>query len=187
METPIHVLINLVILCQFKKYDKEHNYFVLGGSFVPDIPLYFFLALTRIYIYYADQPLWTQLYFNVHWHNFVDFFHSVPIFSFFVLLTFFLKHTGPFYFFLCMLIHSLTDLPFGVEGEAQRLFLPFSDWVYESPIIDYPFVFDSVQLLVCVGLAIYAVKKNLATDRYQEWIIKLMPVLQGLIFIFNHR
>jgi len=131
MITSTHAIYNLALLG--RKDHPERAWPILAGAVIPDLPaILCFLDLSLL----QHQSLWkigNLLYPGSFWHEWADWFHSIPIALGGCLFFFILKRRGGFWLCLSMALHSLEDLPVHALS-AHRHFLPLSSYEFNSPI-----------------------------------------------------
>jgi hypothetical protein len=127
MITTTHAILNTTLLGS--KKHPERNWPIIMGSILPDAPmfLYFFMLIL------LRHPLGSgadEFHFRQLW---VDWFHSIPLAATGFLICCLLKYGQGLYFFAAMVLHDLEDLPLH-SVIVHRHFLPFSNYVFHSPI-----------------------------------------------------
>ena len=131
MNTPAHVVINLVFLS--RPGTTRENVAIVAGSLLPDLPIFIFYFMERFVLGVPEREIWSLSYYLAEWQYFIDLFNSVPMIIFGGIVAWHIKARA--FVFLCasMLIHVALDFPLH-HNDAHRHFLPFSDWRFESPL-----------------------------------------------------
>lgn len=156
MNTPAHIVVNLVVLG--KGDSKEKIAAVIVGSVLPDLPLFLFYIIEKMVCQTPEKEIWSRAYYDPNWQYFIDFFNSVPIMCVGLALAIYKKSTMFTALFLSMLLHVCLDFPLH-HDDAHRHFFPLSDWRFESPFsywdpAHYGTIFASVEVLLVVASSI---------------------------------
>jgi hypothetical protein len=131
MNTPAHVVINLVILS--RPGSTRGNIAIFSGALLPDIPIFIFYFVERFILGTPEREIWNQSYYYGGWQYFIDVFNSVPLMFIGGVLAWQLRLRAIGLLFASMMIHVAFDLPFH-HDDAHRHFLPFAEWRYSSPL-----------------------------------------------------
>lgn len=161
MNTPAHVLFNIVILG--KRNSFQYFWAILCGAILPDIPMILFYLWEKIFLKTPEILIWTEKYFENSWQNFFDIFNSIPIFFVGLLGSVISKTKWGMYFFSSLLFHTFFDFPLHRE-EAHRNFFPFSEFRFVSPISywdqnHYGRVIFSVEVTLSLLIIVYLLLK----------------------------
>ena len=81
----------------------------------------------------SEVIIWSDAYFEPNWQLVFDLFSSLPLLGLAALVSWRARAPRLLVFFMSMILHSLTDLPFH-HDDAHAHFRPISDWRFESPI-----------------------------------------------------
>ncbi len=131
MITTTHAILNTALLG--RKNHPERNWPVILGSIFPDLPMILF-ALLMVFTHGNFHPsgkagFLSEYHFRQLW---VDWGHSIPLALAGMLLCYFLKRDGGFYFFSAMGLHDLEDLPVHSEY-AHRHFCLSATGGFSAP------------------------------------------------------
>ncbi len=153
MNTPAHIVVNLIVLG--KGAGKEKITAVIVGAVLPDLPMFLFYIVEKIIRQTSEKEIWSRAYYDPNWQYFIDFFNSVPIMCAGLALAFYRRSTIFTALFLSMLLHVCFDFPLH-HDDAHRHFFPLSDWRFESPFsywdpAHYGTIFASLEVLLVVG------------------------------------
>ncbi|MGK0298959.1 MAG: hypothetical protein ACI9XC_002584 [Gammaproteobacteria bacterium] len=77
MNTPVHVILNMVILSPAGA--NRTNAYSITGSLLPDLPMFIFYFFERFIRGVPERTIWSQSYYFPGWQNFIDLFNSVPL------------------------------------------------------------------------------------------------------------
>jgi hypothetical protein len=131
MNTPAHLVINLVILG--RKEQPEIIKPIVIGAILPDLPMVLFYFCQKVLRGMPEHFIWSQAYYENGWQMFFDLFNSLPL----VVLGFVLAHRlgarRPIALFASMALHTLADASLH-HDDAHRHLFPLSDWRFYSPI-----------------------------------------------------
>ena len=126
MITTTHVILNTTILGSRKR--PELNWPIVLGAILPDIPS-FLVIFSPLYYVLGVGNLLNYVFFQ----NCTDWFHSIPLALTGLLLCLPFQFKSGIYLFMSMTLHDLEDLPVHAQI-AHKHFLPFSQYVFHSPI-----------------------------------------------------
>jgi hypothetical protein len=126
MITTTHVILNTALLGS--KKHPERNWPIILGAIFPDIPT--FLVLFSPLYYAIDAKTLLNYIFLQHC---TDWFHSIPLAIVGLFFCLAIQFKGGVYCFISMVLHDLEDLPLHSQF-AHKHFLPFSQYVFHSPI-----------------------------------------------------
>ena len=131
MNTPAHVVVNLLILG--RKARTELNLPIILGGVIPDSPMVLFYCYQKVFRKITEEMIWTRAYYEAGWQVFFDLFNAIPLFFLGFLLS--LRFKAPRFtaLFASMGLHALGDAAFH-HSDAHRHLLPFSDWRFHSPV-----------------------------------------------------
>ena len=131
MNTPAHVVINLVILS--RPGATRTNIAIIAGALLPDLPIFIFYFVERYVRAVPEREIWSHSYYLPGWQYFIDLLNSVPLIILGGVVVWYFN--ARVFAFLCasMLLHVALDFPLH-HDDAHRHFLPFSDWRFESPL-----------------------------------------------------
>jgi hypothetical protein len=169
MITTTHIILNTTILGS-KKHPK-HNWPIVWGAIFPDFPS-FLVLFSPIYYAMGFGKVLNYIFFQTC----TDWFHSIPLALAAFLLCLLFQFKSGIHLFASMALHDLEDLPVHAQI-AHKHFLPFSQYVFHSPISYWEpqyhadFVAPAEWLLVIVC-------------SYFLWRRGLSPLAQiGLLFV----
>ena len=131
MNTPAHAMINLAILG--RKDGPKLQGAVIAGALLPDLPMFLFYFVEKVWNGSAEHIIWSQNYHLDSWQNFFDIFNSLPLIGLGLALSVIRKSKAGMLFFFSMILHVCGDF-FVHHDDAHRYFFPFSDWRFISPI-----------------------------------------------------
>lgn len=131
MNTPAHVILNL--LCLGRQDQQRVLLPIIGGSLLPDIPMFIFYFVEKVILQTPEMTIWNEAYHKIFWQNFIDVFNSIPLILLGLAICYGFKFKVGLLFFASMLLHIFCDLPFH-HDDAHRHFLPFTDWRFISPV-----------------------------------------------------
>ena len=77
MNTPAHVVVNLLILG--KKKRPQMTFPIVAGAVLPDLPMVLFYLYQKVFRKMAEQSIWTQAYYEAGWQTLFDLFNSLPL------------------------------------------------------------------------------------------------------------
>lgn len=131
MNTPSHVIINLVILGRQKTAD--YSFPIIIGSLLPDIAIFWFYFWTKWIKKIPESRIWSEVYFSSSWQNIFAIPNSIVL----CLIGVGIAHywQKPFWkiMFISMIVHCLFDLVVH-NNDAHRHFFPVSNYRFISPI-----------------------------------------------------
>ena len=130
MNTPAHVLINLLLLSRKPGHAKTTA--IIGGALLPDLVIIVFYAWNLL-LGIPETQIWSIEYYDPHWQAWIDSFNSIPFITCAIMLSWFTRRYLLLAFFSSMLFHVLGDLPLH-HDDAHRHFFPFFDWRFASPV-----------------------------------------------------
>lgn len=131
MNTPAHAMVNLLVMGRQQRIAVQLA--VLVGAVLPDVPIFLFYFVEKVLRGTPEQVIWSQVYFQEHWQNFIDLFNSVPLMLLGLALSLGAQSTEAIALFLSMMLHVVGDLPLH-HDDAHRHFFPLSDWRFISPV-----------------------------------------------------
>ena len=157
----------------------------LGGLF-PDVPMFVMVGMARM----AESPvnLWRQpdgLYWVDPWRTLTGLTHSIPIWTILVLAGWFGWRRGGGWlataglavlvFSAGALLHSVADLLVHTH-DAHQHFLPFSNWVFHSPVSYYQRdhfgrEFSVFELVFALTAAVFLFRW------FRSWTVRIVTVL----------
>ncbi|MEM9451791.1 MAG: hypothetical protein AAGA75_25135 [Cyanobacteria bacterium P01_E01_bin.6] len=106
---------------------------IVTGAILPDIPIFVFYFVEKILRKTPERIIWSQVYFQENWQNFIDVFNSLPLMVLGLAISIWGKSTVVIALFISMMLHIAGDLPLH-HDDAHRHFLPFSNWRFISPV-----------------------------------------------------
>lgn len=146
MNTPTHVLVNLVLLrrqaglCGRGQRDdtasldpRGNAAAVLCGALLPDLPMFGFWAIQTFALTRSQHAIWSVAYFDPGWQRVFDAFNSIPIFAALAIAAWWASRRALLASSLSALLHMALDLPFHRE-DAHAHFWPLADWHFVSPV-----------------------------------------------------
>ncbi|MBI3767250.1 MAG: hypothetical protein HY271_02025 [Deltaproteobacteria bacterium] len=130
MNTPAHVVLNLVLLGATKEPRRTAP--VLAGAVLPDLPIVVLYAYERLRGM-SEAWIWRTAYYDSRWQAVIDALHSLPLIL--VVLGAALLLGWPRLVLICasMMLHAAVDF-FLHHGDAHRHFFPLLDWRFASPV-----------------------------------------------------
>jgi len=131
MNTPAHVILNVALLTSGTRRGRVRP--VVWGALLPDLPMFVFYGWVRFAAGLPDRVVWSQTYFEPHWQQLFDLFHSIPLALIALAACAAGRRARGAAFCASMVLHDLMDLPLHRE-DAHRHFLPLSGFRFESPI-----------------------------------------------------
>ncbi len=131
MNTPAHVVVNLLILGQKKR--PQNTFPIVVGALLPDLPMLFFYLYEKVYRKMAEVSIWAHDYYKEGWQTLFDLFNSLPLMVLGLVLAYRLGASRLAALFASMVLHILGDA-FLHHNDAHRHLFPFSDWRFHSPI-----------------------------------------------------
>jgi len=131
MNTPAHVVINLVFLS--RPGTTRVNVAIVAGSLLPDFPIFILYFVERYIHGVPEREIWSHSYYLAGWQYLIDLFNSAPLIIFGGFVAWYFKARVLVFLCASMLIHVALDFPLH-HDDAHRHFLPFSDWRFESPL-----------------------------------------------------
>jgi len=131
MNTPAHVIINLLVLGKGK--ETKHQLAIAAGALLPDVPMFGFYFFEKIIRKIPEYVIWTHQYHQVSWQNIFDAFHSLPVIGIGLAWSLYARNHLGVLLFSSMLLHVAGDFPLH-HDDAHRHFFPLSDWRFESPV-----------------------------------------------------
>jgi len=130
MNTPAHVIVNLLVLS--RNPDHPRSAVIVSGALLPDLAIIVFYAW-HLLIGTNESQIWSVEYYRPLWQAWIDCFNSIPLISLAMLMSWYARQYLLLIFFSSMLLHVFGDLPLH-HDDAHRHFFPFSDWRFESPV-----------------------------------------------------
>ncbi|MGY8813645.1 MAG: hypothetical protein ACKVHQ_02860 [Gammaproteobacteria bacterium] len=122
MNTPAHVILNLVILSR-ARVTRTHVY-IITGSLLPDLPMFIFYFVERFIRGVPERTIWSQSYYFPGWQNFIDVFNSVPLIILGGAVAWYFKARLIVLLCASMLLHVALDFPLH-HDDAHRHFFHF--------------------------------------------------------------
>jgi len=77
MNTPAHGIVNLLFLG--RQQHTATQLAVLAGAVLPDAPIFLLYFVEKVIRRTPERIIWSQVYFQDHWQNFIDLFNSLPL------------------------------------------------------------------------------------------------------------
>ena len=130
MNTPAHVVINLLVLSG--KGNHRRNATIVAGALIPDLVIILFYGWHKL-IGTVESQIWSVEYYRPLWQAWIDGFNSIPLILLAMLFCWKTKKTLLTILFASMLLHTFGDLPLH-HDDGHAHFYPFSDWRFASPI-----------------------------------------------------
>ncbi len=168
MNTPAHVVVNLLILGQKKR--PKMTFPIVVGAILPDLPMVLFYLYQKVFRKMAEHSIWTQAYYEAGWQALFDLFNSLPLIVLGLVLAYRLGATRVAALFASMVLHILGDA-FLHHDDAHRHLFPLSDWRFQSPVSYWdPKYFGNLigpleAVAVVVGCIIFARRFKSGTSR----------------------
>ncbi|MEM7772858.1 MAG: hypothetical protein AAF327_20395 [Cyanobacteria bacterium P01_A01_bin.37] len=131
MNTPAHAMVNLFFMG--RQQGLAIQLAIVTGAILPDIPIFVFYFVEKILRKTPERIIWSQVYFQENWQNFIDVFNSLPLMVLGLAISIWGKSTVAIALFISMMLHIAGDLPLH-HDDAHRHFLPFSNWRFISPV-----------------------------------------------------
>lgn len=151
MNTPAHVIINLLVLGQ---QDTPRVLTpVVIGSLLPDAPMFVFYFVEKVIKGTPEAVIWREEYYRDSWQDFIDVFNSLPLILLGLVGAIWLGHQMGTLLFSSMLLHVLGDLPLH-HHDAHRHFFPLSNWRFHSPVSYWDPNFHGSTVLILEILAV---------------------------------
>lgn len=136
MNTTSHVILNLLPQRSLFKNPELQKRVISGGIFgslLPDIPMFLFFIYSKFIQGQENGEIWSTSYYLTGWQEFFNIFNSIPLYLLVFLIAYWKHLPGLSSLSLGGLLHSMADfLVHHDDGHAHLL--PFSDWVFYSPI-----------------------------------------------------
>lgn len=179
MNTPAHVVVNLLILG--RKENSKSLSAIAAGAVLPDLPIFVFYFVEKLLRQRPESVIWGYTYFHDGWQNFIDAFNSLPILTLGWVVSWLAKVRTGTMVMTSMILHIAEDLPLH-HDDAHRHFFPLSDWRFHSPVSywDPHYHGDIVSwleiVLVLIGSAILF-------RRYRQWTGRGLVGLAGISYI----
>ncbi|MCP4334492.1 MAG: hypothetical protein GY785_17700 [Gammaproteobacteria bacterium] len=130
MNTPAHVIINLLVLS--RQPDHRRSVVIVAGALLPDLVIIVFYGW-HLLLGTSESQIWSVEYYRPLWQAGIDSFNSIPLISLAMLLSWYARQYLLLIFFSSMLLHIFGDLPLH-HDDAHRHFFPFSEWRFQSPV-----------------------------------------------------
>jgi hypothetical protein len=131
MNTPAHAVVNLWILGRRER--PELALPILAGSVLPDLPMYVFYLVVKVFERLPEREIWSHTYYLPGWQAAFDTFHSLPLILLGFGLAWLARSPRAKALFAGMALHVPEDL-FLHHDDAHRHFYPFSRWRFASPV-----------------------------------------------------
>jgi hypothetical protein len=131
MNTPAHVVINLVILGR-KDVDETPAPIALG-AILPDLPMMIFYLYEKAFRQLPEDVIWSQRYDDATWQGFFGLFNSFPLTILGLVLAYRFGASRLAALFSSMALHVLGDA-FLHHDDAHSHLFPLSDWRFRSPV-----------------------------------------------------
>ena len=77
MNTPAHIIVNLLILG--KKDEPKPQFVIAADAALPDLPIIAFYAIEKLMWRTPEAVIWTERYYQEGWQNVIDTFNSLPL------------------------------------------------------------------------------------------------------------
>ena len=107
MNTPAHVVVNLVILG--RKKHPEAILPIVVGTILPDLPMIFFYLYEKVLRQMPERFIWSQAYYETGWQGFFDLFNFLPLVLLGLVSAHHLGARRLAAFFVGMVLHILGD------------------------------------------------------------------------------
>jgi len=131
MKTPSHALVNVGILSLWASPSLVLPLFF--GAILPDIPIFILYAWAKVWKKYDERTIWSEVYYQKFWQDWVALFHSFPI-GLLLLGVGLYSHTLVLTAIAAsLLLHNLGDFPLH-HDDAHRHFYPLSEFRFISPL-----------------------------------------------------
>lgn len=131
MNTPAHVIVNLLVLSRNKNTKTVGS--IVIGSILSDIPMFLFYGWVKFVQKLPESKIWSEAYYYGNWQNFFDLFNSLPLFIVGYLIAKQRKSNWFCFFFASLMLHVAGDFLLH-NDDAHRHFFPISDWRFQSPV-----------------------------------------------------
>lgn len=131
MKTPSHAIVNVGLLSLWGSPSLALPLFV--GAILPDVPIFILYAWAKFWKKLDEKTIWSEVYYQKFWQDWVALFHSFPIglvllglglWGHWVILTAIASS---------LILHNLGDFPVH-HDDAHRHFYPLSQFRYVSPL-----------------------------------------------------
>ncbi|MFT5220828.1 MAG: hypothetical protein ACI87H_002971 [Gammaproteobacteria bacterium] len=130
MNTPAHVVINLLVLSRNPNHRKSLA--IVAGALIPDMVIIVFYGWHKL-IGTAERQIWSIEYYQPFWQGWIDSFNSIPLILLAMLLCWKMRLPILLLLLTSMLLHTFGDLPLH-HDDGHGHFFPFSDWHFVSSI-----------------------------------------------------
>lgn len=131
MNTPSHVIVNLVILG--KGQSSQFSLPIIIGSLLPDVAIFWFYLWTKFITRLPESQIWSERYFSSFWQNIFAIPNSIVLCLIGVGIAHYYQQQGWKIMFISMIVHCLFDLPVH-HDDAHRHFVPLTNYRFISPL-----------------------------------------------------
>ena len=131
MKTPSHAIVNVGVLSLWASPSLALPLFI--GAILPDLPIFILYAWAKFWQKYDEKTIWSEVYYQKFWQDWVALFHSFPI----GMSLFAVGLWGHWEVLIAiassLILHNLSDFPVH-HDDAHRHFYPLSQFRYVSPL-----------------------------------------------------
>lgn len=129
-----HAIYNVALL---GKFGKERRRWIIAaiilGAVFPDLATAAYVVFYRFIVGVPPDVLWGEHYEGSVWDVAANYLHSLPLVTIFLLVALVFRTYGAGFFFGSWFLHAVADFVVH-HTDAHSQFLPFSDWIFRSPI-----------------------------------------------------
>ena len=138
---------------------KRINTVLFSGALLPDLPIFLFFFWYTLVKQTPQRIIWRELYFRPDWQAFFNPFHSLPLWTGFVLICALSQKPREALFGMAGLLSVIEDLLLHHE-DAHAHFWPFSDYRFASPVsywnpAHYGQIASTLELLLVTGASFW--------------------------------
>lgn len=165
MNTALHIVINLSVAYRAKRRQTPIAPVVLGAV-LPDLAMLVFFPWYK-FRGFAEEEIWSTLFFDPNWQFVFAIFNSIPICLFFFVLFWWYRHENLTFFVGSMILHQVVDF-FTHSKDAHMHFWPFSEYRFYSPISYWnPENFGF--WVTCLELIVFALATRSYWKSFPDW------------------
>lgn len=209
MNTQEHIIIGTALFT--KKYDPSpYILFAILGSIFPDFAMAIFVVVEDVIKQTPPILLWTERYYDASWQFVFNVFNSIPFAMVLIIIGLLIykkntiaqivlrkkynttsppRHTsrGLLVFGEAILLHDITDF-FLHHNDGHAHFLPFSDFVFQSPlsywdIRHYAYIVSPIIGIISL-IACFILYKRAEKKSHRIWIL-IIIIIMIVIKIFE--
>lgn len=129
-----HAIYNAALLTKLGKEEERRVIAaIVIGAIIPDVATTAYFVFYRFVAGFPAEALWGGHYGGSAWDIAANYLHSFPMIGALVAGALLFRARTAAYFFGSWFLHAAADF-FTHHSDAHAQLLPFTDWVFRSPI-----------------------------------------------------